>query len=113
LAKSTARLLVAEHVAQRGDLARQVGEALLGVIDHRDALVQALQPLHRLPRHFVHGMTEPHRDRVEPLRHHAGKLGLATAQHFAQSLEAADGLGLDAGEFRHAALHGLALPHLP
>jgi hypothetical protein len=79
LAEGAARLLVAEHVAQRHDMARQLGQVLLGVIQHRNALIEALQPLHGLPRGLVHGMADPGRDRVEPFREHAGKLGLAAA----------------------------------
>ena len=39
LAEGAARLLVAEHIAQRDDLAGQFGEVLLGVIDDGDTLV--------------------------------------------------------------------------
>ena len=47
LAEGAAGLLVAEHVAQRDDLAGQFREVLLGMVEHRDALVEALQPLPR------------------------------------------------------------------
>ena len=112
LAEGAACLLVAEHIAQGGDLPRQVGEVLLGMVDHGDALMQALEALHGLAGGLVHGVAESHRDRIEPLRHHAGELRLAAAQTLPQSLEAAGGLRLDTGQFGDSTLHRLAPPRL-
>ena len=113
LAEGAAGLLVAEHVAQRDDLPGQLREVLLGVVEHGNALVEALQPRYRLTSGLVHGMADPGRDGVEPLRHHPGELGLASAQAFAERLEPARGLGLDAGEVGDAFLHRLVLALLP
>ena len=45
LAESAARLLVGEHVAQRGHLCRQIGDVLLRAVDDGEPLMQALQPV--------------------------------------------------------------------
>ena len=113
LAEGAARLLVAQHVAQRDDLVRQLGEVLLGVVEHGDALVEALQPRHRLPRGLVHGVADPGRHRVEPLGDDARELGLPSAEPLAERLQPAGGLGLDAGEVGDPGLHRLVEPRLP
>ena len=40
LAESAARLLVGEHVAERGHLRRQVGEVFMRIVDDAEPLVQ-------------------------------------------------------------------------
>ena len=43
LAERAARLLVGEHVAQRGHVRREIGQVLLRIVDHGEPLVQGLQ----------------------------------------------------------------------
>ena len=104
LAEGAARLLVGEHLAQRGDLGGEVGEILLRGVDDREPLVELVQALHGLLGGGRHRLVEPAGDRGEAFRNHARKLGLPAAQGLAHRAQAADRLRLDAGEAREALL---------
>ncbi len=90
----------------------QFGQIFLGMIDDRDALVQALQPLYGLPGDFVHRMADAARHRIEPIRHHPGEFRLPAAKTFAERLQPAGGLGLGAGKLGDALRQKFRLPHL-
>ena len=60
------------------------------------------QALDGVPGRRLHGLADPVGDRVEPFGEDPGELRLAAAQRFAHHMDAARGVGLDAGKLRHA-----------
>ena len=113
LTEGAAHLLVGEHVAQRGDLLRQVGDVLLRAVDDREPLVQLLQALDRLLGGVRHRLADPARHGVEPLVDEPRELGLPRRQHFAHGLHPAGGLGLDPRHLGDAGLKLLGAHRLP
>src|SRR5712675_1212053 len=81
------------------------------MVDDDQPLVQVLQPVDRLLGVGVERGAEPGRHRVEPLRQHAGKLGLAARQGLAHGLHPAARLGLQPRQFGEPGI--VPLPRRP
>jgi hypothetical protein len=101
LAECTARLFVAEHGLQRGDLGCEVGDVFLGAVDDGQTLVELLQVLGCAQLGFLKRIAEPVRNRIEPLIDRVLQLGLAAGEHADHGFEPRRGIDLRAGQFGH------------
>ena len=68
LAEGAARLLVAEHGAERSHLRGEIGDVLLRAVDDREPLVQLMQVLDRVLGGALHRLAEPVRHRSRAVR---------------------------------------------
>ena len=88
LAERAARLLVGEHVAQRGHLGSKVGEVLVRIVDDAEPLMEHAQAIHGVARSLFHRLADPMGHRIQPLVDGAGHLGLTARQGLSHRVDA-------------------------
>ena len=109
MAEGAALLLVGEHAVKGRHVRCKVRDVFLGVIDHREALVELLQALERVLPARRHRLAEMMGYRIEPFIDGAVELGLPIRQHVAHALDAHSRFRLEAGKLGDALLERLAM----
>jgi hypothetical protein len=108
LAEGAARLLVGEDCLQPDDILRERLDVVLGVVDHRQSLLQASQVFMRRTRLFGQRLGEPLRHAVEAAADRPAEFLLPPGKHVGHGRKPTLHFGLGTQQFRHPAL---ALAH--